>query len=304
MGMLLKDKVAIVTGSGRGIGRDIALALAAQGARVVVNDIGGSERGDNPDVSVAASVVKEIAARGGAAIANTQSIAAYADAERMVSQAVEAFGRLDIVVNNAGILRDSIFHKMSEADWDAVLGVHLKGSFNLSRAAAGVFRERESGSFIHMTSTAGLIGAVGQANYASAKMGVVGMSRSIAMDMGRFGVRSNCIAPFAWSRLVGTVPVGDAANAEKLEQMKRLTPDKIAPLVVALASDAAKDVSGQIFAVRGDEIFLMSQPRPVRSAHCSDGWTPERVLSRVLPAMRPGFTPLERGRDVFCWDPL
>ncbi len=302
--MLLKDRVAIVTGSGRGIGRDIALALAAQGARVVVNDIGGSERGYNPDGSVAASVVEEIAARGGTAIANTQSIAVYADAERMVSQAVEAFGRLDIVVNNAGILRDSIFHKMSEADWDAVLSVHLKGSFNLSRAAAGVFRERGSGSFIHMTSTAGLIGAVGQANYASAKMGVVGMSRSIAMDMDRFGVRSNCIAPFAWSRLVGTVPVGDAANAEKLDQMKRLTPDKIAPLVVALASDAAKDVSGQIFAVRGNEMFLMSQPRPVRSAHCGDGWTPEKVLSRVLPAMRPGFTPLERGRDVFCWDPL
>ncbi len=302
--MLLKGKVAIVTGAGRGIGRDIALALSSAGAAVVVNDVGTSERGENSDMSVAAAVVDEIKQRGGNAVANTESITDSAAAARMVSRALDTFARLDVVVNNAGILRDGIFHKMTEEEWDAVLGVHLKGSFNVSRAAAPVFREQNSGSFLHMTSTAGLVGAVGQANYASAKMGVVGLSRSIAMDMERYGVRSNCVAPFAWSRLVGTVPVGDAVNADKLEQMRRLTPAKIAPLVIALASDEAKDVSGQIFAVRGDEIFLMSQPRPIRSAHCGDGWTPELVLSRVIPSMRSGFFPLERGRDVFCWDPL
>lgn len=301
--MLLTGKVALVTGAGRGIGRAIAIAMAAEGAAVVVNDYGGTERGDGPDDSVASSVVGEIRSEGGRAIANGCSVADGKAVERMIDGAVAEFGRLDIVVNNAGILRDSIFHKMTEDDWDAVIGVHLKGSFNTSIAAARIFRSQNGGNFVHMTSTAGLIGAVGQANYAAAKLGVIGLSRSIAMDMQRFNVRSNCIAPFAWSRLVGTVPTPSEAEAHKLEQMKAMTPEKIAPLTVALCADGA-DVTGQIFAVRNNEIFLMSQSRPVRSAQTSDGWTPQTVMSRVLPAFKGSFHPLERGRDVFCWDPF
>jgi NAD(P)-dependent dehydrogenase (short-subunit alcohol dehydrogenase family) len=204
--MLLEGKVALVTGAGRGIGRGIAMAMAAEGAAVIVNDFGGSERGDSPDTSVADGVVAEIHAAGGKASANGDSVSDSKAVKRMVEQAVSEFGSLDIVVNNAGILRDSIFHKMTEDDWDAVINVHLKGAFNTSSAAAQVFREKNTGYFVHMTSTAGLIGAVGQANYAAAKLGIVGLSRSIAMDMERFNVRSNCISPFAWSRLVGTVP--------------------------------------------------------------------------------------------------
>ena len=154
----------------------------------------------------------------------------------MVDQAVEELGGLDIVVNNAGILRDVIFHKMTEDDWDSVIAVHLKGSFNVSRAAASVFREKESGAFIHMTSTSGLVGNFGQANYAAAKLGIAGLSKSIALDMGRFNVRSNCISPFAWSRMIGTIPIGDDAERARVEKLKTMTTAKIAPVAVALCA--------------------------------------------------------------------
>src|SRR5690606_13745591 len=166
--------------------------------------------------------------------------------------------------NNAGILRDRIWHKMSFEDWSSVINVHLNGAFNVSKAATPYFRDQGSGSFIHFTSTSGLIGNLGQANYSAAKLGIVGLSQSIALDMSRFGVRSNCIAPFAWSRMTATIPASTTEEAARVERLKSMNADKIAPLVAFLASDAAKDVTNQIFAVRRNEIFLFSKPRPIR----------------------------------------
>ena len=301
---LLEGKVALVTGAGRGVGRDIALLMARHGAKVLVNDLGGSASGEGADAGPAAEVAEEIRQAGGAAEANRDSVANFAAAQNMVDQAYEAQGGLDIVVNNAGILRDVIFHKMTEEDWDAVIAVHLKGSFSVSRAAATVFRGQESGCYVHMTSTSGLVGNLGQANYAAAKLGIVGLSRSIALDMARFNVRSNCISPFAWSRLIGTIPTETEEQKQRVEKIKQMTPAKIAPMAVALAADEAKDVSGQIFAVRNNEIFLMGQSRPLRSVHRGEGWTAETVLDHAIPAMRSDFYALERSADVFSWDPI
>lgn len=303
-GKLLDGKVALVTGAGRGVGREIALLLAASGAKVVVNDLGGSGGGDGQDDAPANEVVGAIRSAGGEAVANFDSVADSAAARGMVDQAVDTFGRIDIVVNNAGILRDSIFHKMTEEDWDLVISVHLKGAFNVSRAAATRFREQQSGRMIHMTSTSGLIGNFGQANYAAAKLGIVGLSKSVALDMARYNVTSNALAPFAWSRLIGTIPTTTEAEKLRVERMKRMTPAKIAPLVVALSADAAQHVTGQIFGVRSDEVFLFNQPRPVRGLGRSDGWTPETILEHAFPAFKSGLTPLERSADIFSWDPL
>jgi NAD(P)-dependent dehydrogenase (short-subunit alcohol dehydrogenase family) len=302
---LLLDKVAIVTGAGRGIGREIAKLMAAHGAKVVVNDVGGSESGEGADRTPAQQVVDEIRAARGVAVANYDSVADWDAAHRIVEQALDEFGQLDCVVNNAGILRDVIFHKMTEADWDAVIAVHLKGGFNVSRAAATHFRQRVGGAFVHMTSTSGLIGNFGQANYAAAKLGIVGLSKSIALDMARYEVRSNCIAPFAWSRLIATIPTTqDPAQQARVEKIKQMKPEHIAPLAVCLCSDAAKEVTGQVFAVRMNEIFLMTQPRPARSVHRAEGWTPETVAEHALPALRASFHPLDRSGDVFSWDPI
>ena len=300
----LEGKVCVVTGGGRGIGRDIALAMAAQGAAVVVNDLGSDEAGVGASASPAQEVVNEIVAAGGQAAANGDSVAGWDSARRIVDTAVAQFGRIDCVVNNAGILRDAIFHKMTEADFDAVISVHLKGSFCVARAAAEKFRAQNSGSFIHMTSNSGLIGNVGQANYAAAKMAIVGLSKSIALDMQRFGVRSNCISPSAWSRLTGTVPSETEEQKKRLARITQMKPAKIAPVAVFLASDAAKDVTGQIFAVRHNEIFLMSQSRPLRSVHRAEGWTPETVADHAMQALRPSFVSLDRSADIFCWDPV
>lgn len=304
MANMVKDKVVVVTGSGGGIGRDIALAMAREGAKIVVNDIGASLSGEGIDAGPAQAVVNEIRALGGEAVANTDSVAEAASAGRIVQCALDSFGRLDVVVNNAGILRDRFFHKMSLDEWDAVIKVHLYGAFYLSRAAATHFKEQASGNFVHMTSTSGLIGNLGQANYSAAKLGVMALSKSIALDMQKFNVRSNCIAPFAWSRMIGSIPTETDAEKARVERIKQMTPAKIAPLAVALASDAAKDTNGQVFAVRNNEIFLMSQPRPERSVHRSEGWTPETVLSHALPALKANFYPLDRSGDVFTWDPI
>jgi len=185
-----------------------------------------------------------------------------------------------------------------------VIDVHLNGSFYVSRAAAPYFKSQESGCYVHMTSTSGLVGNLGQANYSAAKLGIVGLSKSIALDMAKYKVRSNCIAPFAWSRMIGSIPTETEDQKARVEKMKVMETSKIAPLAVFLGSDDAKDVSGQVFAVRANEIFLMSQSRPLRSVHRAGGWTAEAIASHALPALRPHLYPLDRSQDVFSWDPL
>ena len=303
MGMM-DGKVVVVTGAGGGIGRDIALAAAAEGAAVVVNDLGTSSSGEGASVGPAQQVVDEIKAAGGRAVANGDSVSDAAAAARIVQCALDTFGRIDGVVNNAGILRDRFFHKMSVDEFDAVVKVHLYGSYFVSRAAANHFKEQESGAFVHMTSTSGLIGNFGQANYAAAKLAITALSKSIALDMRKFNVRSNCIAPFAWSRMIGTIPTETPEEQKRVERMKKMTPAKIAPLAVYLLADASKDVSAQVFAVRNNEIFLMSQPRPIRSVHASDGWTPQAIAEHGMPALKASFVPMDRSADVFSWDPV
>jgi NAD(P)-dependent dehydrogenase (short-subunit alcohol dehydrogenase family) len=301
---MLQGKVAVVTGAGGGIGREIALAMAREGARVVVNDIGASVSGEGRDTGPAQAVVEEIRAFGGEAVANTDSVSEQPAAARIVATAIEAFGRIDVVVNNAGILRDRFFHKMSADEWDAVIKVHLYGSFFVSRAAAPHFKEQESGCYVHMTSTSGLVGNFGQANYSAAKLGITALSKSIALDMQKFKVRSNCISPFAYSRMIGSIPTDTPEEQARVERLKQMTPAKIAPLAVCLASEAAAHVNGQVFAVRNNEIFLMSQPRPVRSVHRGEGWSPQSVAAHALPALQASFFDLERSGDVFSWDPV
>jgi NAD(P)-dependent dehydrogenase (short-subunit alcohol dehydrogenase family) len=304
MGMM-DGKAVLVTGAGRGVGRGIALGMARAGAFVVVNDLGVSITGEGADeASPAEQVVEEIRALGGKAVANHDSVADWDGACAMVKAAVDGFGRIDAVVNNAGNLRDVYFHKMGPDDFRAVVDVHLQGSFNTSRAAAPFFKEQEGGAFVHMTSTSGLIGNFGQANYAAAKLGIVGLSKSIALDMQRFKVRSNAVAPFAWTRMIDSIPTDTPEQQKRVAGLKKLDADKIAPFVVALTSDAGADVTGQIFAVRNNEIFLFSQPRPIRTAHTSDGWTPETVAERVFDQFAGDFYPLHRSADVFTWDPV
>jgi NAD(P)-dependent dehydrogenase (short-subunit alcohol dehydrogenase family) len=301
---MLKDKVVIVTGAGGGIGRDFALAMAAHGAKLVVNDIGASVAGEGKDAGPAQRVADEIKAAGGTAVASTDSVADWESANRIVKAAIDAYGRIDVVVNNAGILRDRFFFNMSVEEWKAVIDVHLNGTFYVSRAAAPYFKSQNSGRYISMTSTSGLIGNFGQANYAAAKLGIAALSKSMALDMAKFKVTSNCIAPFAWSRMIGSIPVETPDQKARVEKMKRMETAKIAPLAVYLASDAAQDVSGQIFAVRANEIFLVSQNRPLRSVHRSEGWTPASVGEHAMPALRAHFYPLDRSQDVFSWDPV
>ena len=303
-GGCLQDKVVVITGAGRGIGRELALLAASEGAKVVVNDLGGGADGDGADAGPAFAVVDEIRAAGGTAVANTASVAEPGPAESIIHTAVESFGRLDCVINNAGILRDRIFHKMSVLDFQAVINVHLMGSFYTSHAAAQIFREQGSGSFVHFTSTSGLVGNYGQANYAAAKLGIVGLSKSIALDMERYGVRSNCVSPFAWSRLIGTIPAGTDEERARVDRIRAMGPEKIAPLAIFLASDLSAGVSGQVFAARMNEIFLMGQSRPLRGMHRSEGWTPQTLATHMLPAMRTMFYPLDRSADVFSWDPV
>jgi len=303
MGML-DGKVAVVTGSGRGIGREIALLMAKEGAKLVVNDPGASAAGEGQDAKVADTVVSEIKAQGGLATANYDSVASSAGGEKIIKTALESFGRLDIVVNNAGILRDRILFKMSDEEWDGVLKTHLYGSFYCSRAAAVHFREQKSGRLIHFTSTAGLIGNVGQANYAAAKLGIVALSRVCALDLARYNVTSNCIAPFAWTRLIATIPTDDPEQAKKVEKIKKMTPADVAPLAVFLASDRAQNITSQVFGVRGKEIYLFSQPRILRSIHDSEGWTPEKLANMVEPTMGSHFHPLDYSGKYISWDPL
>ncbi len=302
--MMLNGKVAVVTGGGRGVGKGIAQELAKAGAAVVVNDLGVSLDGSSETQSPAQQVAEEIVAQGGQAIADTGSVVERQDAEKMIEAALDTFGRIDIVVNNAGNLRDVFFHKMSEEEFDAVIAVHLKGSFNVSRAAAPHFKQQACGAFIHMTSTSGLVGNFGQANYSAAKLGIVGLSKSIALDMQRFNVRSNAVAPFAWTRMIDSIPSDTPEQKARVDGLKKLVPEKIAPFVVALASNEGQNVTGQIFGVRNNEIYLFSQPRPIKTAHTADGWTPESIAERVFPQFADDFYPLHRSGDVFTWDPV
>lgn len=301
---MLKDKVIIVTGAGGGIGRALAIEAAKAGAAVVVNDIGVSLSGEADDLGAAEKVVREIEAAGGRAVASTHSVSDPGEAQAIVRTATDAFGRLDGVINNAGILRDTFFHKMSHESFDSVVKVHLYGTYNVSRAAAAIFKDQASGAFVHMTSTSALIGNFGQANYMAAKMGIAALSKSIALDMERFGVKSNCIAPFAWSRMTNSLPTDTPEQIARVEKFKQMVPEKIAPLAISLLSGDERAPSGQIFAVRNNEIMLMSQPRPLRSVHRGEGWTPETVLDHALPAMAAQFFPLERSEHVFTWDPV
>jgi NAD(P)-dependent dehydrogenase (short-subunit alcohol dehydrogenase family) len=301
---MLTGKVAVVTGAGGGIGREIALAMGLAGAKVVVNDIGAALSGEGTTDGPAQKVAQEIKAAGGAAVPNTDSVATRASANGIIETAIQHFGRIDIVVNNAGNLRDRVFHKMSDEEWSQVIDVHLNGNFFVSRAAANYFREQESGAFVHMTSTSGLIGNFGQANYSAAKLGIAALSKSIALDMARYNVRSNCIAPFAWSRMTSSIPANTPEEKARVAKLQKMEANKVAPMAVFLASDAAKDVNAQIFGVRANEIMLFSQPRPVRSVHMSEGWTPELIAEIAAPAMRHHFMAMERSPDAIDWDPI
>lgn len=302
---ILDGKVVAVTGAGRGIGREIALLCANEGAAVVINDPGVGESGDGGEAGPAEQTASDIVAAGGQAIANLASVADPVGAVSIVEDAVKRFGRIDAVVNNAGILRDTIWHKMSHEDWRAVIDVHLNGAFNVSKAATPYFREQGSGSFVHFTSTSGLIGNVGQANYSAAKLGIVGLSQSIALDMARVGVRSNCIAPFAWSRMTASIPTDTPAAMERVQRMQSMGAEKIAPLVAFLASDLSTDVSNQIFAVRRNEIVLFSKPRPIRSMTKTEGWTAQSIADELVPSFRPSFARADEvSAHVFPYDPI
>lgn len=302
--MMLEGRVAVVTGSGGGIGREIAIAMAAAGAKVVINDVGASLGGEGFSTTPAQQTRAIIEQNGGQAAINTDSVASWDNGIKIVQCALDHFGRIDIVVNNAGILRDQIFHRMTAEEWDSVINVHLNGCFYVSRAAATEFRKQEGGAYVHITSTSGLIGNFGQANYSAAKLGIAALSKSIALDMKRYNVRSNCLAPFAWSRMTSSIPAETPEQKARVERIMRMGPEKNAPLAVFLASDAAKEVTGQIFAPRMHELFLFSQNRPIRSVHSESGWTPEKIAEIALPALRAGFVPMERSGDVFSWDPV
>jgi NAD(P)-dependent dehydrogenase (short-subunit alcohol dehydrogenase family) len=301
---VLEGKVVVITGAGNGIGMEIAKLAATCGAKVVVNDVGVTPAGEGGgDPTVAGRVVDEIRSQGGQAVASVRTVADWDSAHGIIQDALDAYGRIDAVVNNAGILRDTMFHKMTRAEFDAVDDVNLRGVFYVSRAAAPHFKNQQSGCYVHMTSSSGLIGNLGQVNYGSTKLGVAGLSKCIALDMQRFGVTSNAIAPFAWTRMVATIPE-TPENMKRLEVNRRLKPERVAPMVVALASDAGRKTTGQIFGVRNNEIYLFSQPRPIRTAHTSDGWTPETIVERVLTAFQPSYYPLDRSNEVFTWDPV
>ncbi len=302
--MMLEGKVAVVTGAARGIGREIAMLLARQGAQVVVNDYGGSEAGTGESRAPADEVVDEIKKAGGQAAANYDSVASMAGGRAIVKTALDAFGRIDIVVNNAGILRDRMIFNMTEEEWDGVINTHLKGAFAVTRAAAPSMREQKWGRFINMTSTSGLVGNIGQANYAAAKLGIVGLTKVTALDMARYNVTANCISPFAWTRMIGTIPTETEAQKARVEKIKKLSPAHIAPVAAFLATEQAKDITGQIFGVRGKEIMLFGHHRPITRIHNDEGWTVEKLAEIFPGTLQHHLVPNVTSGQYFNYDPL
>jgi NAD(P)-dependent dehydrogenase (short-subunit alcohol dehydrogenase family) len=279
----LENKVIAVTGAGRGIGRAIALACAAEGASVVVNDFGVSIDGAEPSSEVADAVVSEIEAAGGSAIAIADDISTMEAGERIVQAAVDKFGRLDGAVCVAGILRERMLFNMSEDEWDAVLDTHLKGTFTVFRAASAVMRQQKSGTLIGFTSGVGMWGSVSQANYAAAKGGIVALMRSAAVGLQRYGVTANAIAPVANTRMSANVPGGTAESGE---------PEDIAPMVVYLLSDAARDITGQTYTVVGGKVARWSQPREIRSVYKEGRWTPQELAEKLPGAVGTDRMPM------------
>lgn len=303
---ILAGKVVLVTGGANGIGKECALLAAREGASVVVNDLGGAVAGgDEGDAGPAELVAREIRAAGGQAVSNSDSITNRAGVKRMIEQAKDSFKGLHAVINPAGILRDTMFHKMDDKDWDMVIDVHLNGAYNVCRATVELFREQQDGAYVLFTSTSGIIGNIGQANYAAAKMGVAGLSRIIAMEGVPKNVRSNIIAPFAWSRMIATIPIKDEASAKRVERMRNhMRADQVAQLAIALISPKSKDVTGQVFVARGNEVFLMSQSRPVRGMTKLEGWTPESICDHAFPALKTMMYDAGATNSVFGWDPV
>ena len=291
MAGLVKDKVAIVTGSGRGIGRGVALLMAAEGASVVVVDPGVSMDGSGADQSVADEVVLEIAQAGGRAVASHESVATMEAGERIVGTAVDSFGRLDIVVTCHGILRDRMVFNMTEQEWDDVIAVHLKGTFSLVKPASVLFRQQRSGRIVTFSSTSGLYGNSGQANYGAAKDGIAGLTRVVAREMGKYGVTVNSVSPSAATRMFVSIP-GEARalrsergimGASGASEGVRGGPEDVAPFTVWLTSDEAAHVNGHIFNVAGGMVALLNEPEPVKALHKEGRWTVEELI-RVFPA--------------------
>lgn len=272
--MLLKDKVAVVTGSGRGIGRGIAVALAREGAKLVVNDVGCDVNGRGGEEDPAAQVCAEIAALGSNAVPNYDSVAEFDAAARIVQCAVDNFGRIDILVNNAGIVRDRSIAKMSEEDFDSVLAVHLKGTFNCGRHALPLMKEQGYGRVINITSSAGLRGNFGQSNYGAAKAGIVGLTRVWAVEMEGRGVTINAMAPAGMTRMTGTISGFDPDNPPP-----EMNPDLNGPLIAFLASEQAAHVNGQIFGRRGYAYTLFQQPRPIAALYGEGGLSAAQVAA-------------------------
>ena len=292
MGDRLKGKVAIVTGAGGGIGRGHALALASEGAKVVVNDLGGAVDGSGSSSSAASKVAEEIKAAGGEAVANHDSVTSVEGGENIIKTAVDAFGKLDILVNNAGILRDRMVFNMSPEEWDSVLKVHLYGHFNTTRPACVLFRQQKSGRIINTSSTSGL-GNRGQSNYAAAKEGIVGFTRTVAIEMGRYGVTCNAIRPNAGTRMTMSDDMKQAAErsgrGELVKYMESMKPEDIAPLIVWLASDDSANVNGRTFFVQTGRIALFSEPIQERVIEKQGGFTIDELFEKMPKTLADGL---------------